>query len=89
VTRLDTFARVIRHSGEFGASGHCLIFTHDVLKVLNISYILLIWYVVRFDISSIDISFKVLSIKSETQFKLQMSTIVSLKVLLPFKKNSI
>ncbi len=24
VTRLDTFARVIRHSGEFGASGHCL-----------------------------------------------------------------
>ncbi len=25
VTRLDTFARVIRHSGEFGASGHCLI----------------------------------------------------------------
>jgi hypothetical protein len=24
VTRLDTFARVIRHFGEFGASGHCL-----------------------------------------------------------------
>ncbi len=24
VTRLDTFARVIRHSREFGASGHCL-----------------------------------------------------------------
>ena len=23
----DTFARVIRHFGEFGASGHCLIFT--------------------------------------------------------------
>ncbi len=25
VTRLDTFARVIRHSGKFGASGHCLL----------------------------------------------------------------
>jgi hypothetical protein len=25
VTRLDKFARVIRHFGEFGASGHCLI----------------------------------------------------------------
>jgi hypothetical protein len=24
VTRLDTFARVIRHFGKFGASGHCL-----------------------------------------------------------------
>jgi hypothetical protein len=24
VTRLATFARVIRHSREFGASGHCL-----------------------------------------------------------------
>ena len=24
VTRLDTFARVIRHFCEFGASGHCL-----------------------------------------------------------------
>jgi hypothetical protein len=27
VTRLNTFARVIRHFGEFGASGHCLLFT--------------------------------------------------------------
>ena len=26
VTRLATFARVIRHSREFGASGHCLVF---------------------------------------------------------------
>ncbi len=26
VTRLTTFARVIHHSREFGASGHCLIF---------------------------------------------------------------
>jgi hypothetical protein len=25
VTRLDTFVRVIRHFGKFGASGHCLI----------------------------------------------------------------
>jgi hypothetical protein len=25
VTRLATFARVIRHSREFGASGHCLV----------------------------------------------------------------
>ncbi len=25
VTRLDTFARVICHSREFGASGHCLV----------------------------------------------------------------
>jgi hypothetical protein len=24
VTRLDTFARVIRHFGKFGASGYCL-----------------------------------------------------------------
>jgi hypothetical protein len=28
VTRFDTFARVIRHFGEFGASGHCLLITH-------------------------------------------------------------
>jgi hypothetical protein len=28
VTRLDTFARVIRHFGEFGASGHCLVTIH-------------------------------------------------------------
>jgi hypothetical protein len=28
VTRLDTFARVIHHSREFGASGHCLVFLH-------------------------------------------------------------
>ena len=28
VTRLDTFARVIRHFHKFGASGHCLIRTH-------------------------------------------------------------
>jgi hypothetical protein len=27
VTRLDTFARVIRHFRKFGASGHCLIKT--------------------------------------------------------------
>ena len=27
VTRLDTFARVIRHFREFGASGHCLFFS--------------------------------------------------------------
>jgi hypothetical protein len=27
VTRLDTFARVTRESREFGASGHCLIFS--------------------------------------------------------------
>ncbi len=26
VTRLATFARVIRHSRKFGASGHCLVF---------------------------------------------------------------
>jgi hypothetical protein len=25
VTRFDTFAQVIRHSGKFGASGHCLV----------------------------------------------------------------
>jgi hypothetical protein len=25
VTRLDTFARVIHHFREFGASGHCLV----------------------------------------------------------------
>jgi hypothetical protein len=29
VTRLDTFARVIRHFGKFGASGHCL---NNILK---------------------------------------------------------
>jgi len=28
VTRLDTFARVIIHSSEFGASGHCLVIIH-------------------------------------------------------------
>ena len=27
-TRLATFARVIRHSCEFGASGHCLLLTY-------------------------------------------------------------
>ena len=30
VTRLDTFARVICHFGEFGASGHCLIILQAV-----------------------------------------------------------
>ncbi len=33
VTRLDTFARVIRHSGKFGASGHCLIMSPSYLNV--------------------------------------------------------
>jgi hypothetical protein len=33
VTRLDTFARVIRHFGEFGASGHCLKKTHWKARV--------------------------------------------------------
>jgi hypothetical protein len=32
VTRLDTFARVIRHFGEFGASGHCLGLTQKCTK---------------------------------------------------------
>jgi hypothetical protein len=27
----DTFVRVIRHFGEFGASGHCLIIIHFLL----------------------------------------------------------
>ncbi len=31
VTRLTTFARVIRHSREFGVSGHCLNSTHIYL----------------------------------------------------------
>jgi hypothetical protein len=31
VTRLNTFARVIRHFGEFGASGHCLGLTQFIL----------------------------------------------------------
>jgi hypothetical protein len=31
VTRLAAFARVIRHSREFGASGHCLNSTHIYL----------------------------------------------------------
>ena len=26
MTRLNTFSRVIHHSGKFGASGHCLDF---------------------------------------------------------------
>jgi hypothetical protein len=33
VTRLDTFARVIRQNGEFGASGHCLIETSVITFV--------------------------------------------------------
>ncbi len=37
VTRLDTFSQVICHSGEFGASGHCLIFIPIVLTVLFLS----------------------------------------------------
>ncbi len=37
VTRLDTFARVIRYSREFGASGHCLVFPIcSFFKVSNI-----------------------------------------------------
>ncbi len=32
VTRLDTFARVIRHFRKFGASGHCLICLQINLK---------------------------------------------------------
>jgi hypothetical protein len=35
VTRLATFAQVIRHSREFGASGHCL-----VLTFFSVRYIL-------------------------------------------------
>jgi hypothetical protein len=35
VTRLDTFARVIRHFGKFGASGHCLVFFN---KNQNVKY---------------------------------------------------
>jgi len=31
VTRLDTFARVIGHFGEFGASGHCLVIMPNCL----------------------------------------------------------
>ncbi len=34
VTRLDTFARVIRHSREFGASGHCLVFFQIFISFL-------------------------------------------------------
>jgi hypothetical protein len=37
VTRLDTFAQVIRHFREFGASGHCLFFTHLILIILLIT----------------------------------------------------
>jgi hypothetical protein len=34
VTRLATFARVIRHSREFGASGHCLVFSFFKVEYL-------------------------------------------------------
>jgi hypothetical protein len=33
VTRLDTFARVIRHFREFGASGHCLAIMQNKQKL--------------------------------------------------------
>ena len=29
----DTFARVIRHFREFGASGHCLVATHTLRNI--------------------------------------------------------
>ena len=32
VTRLDTFAQVIRHFREFGASGHCLVESQERRK---------------------------------------------------------
>jgi hypothetical protein len=35
VTRLATFARVIRHSREFGASGHCLIKIQEFLFIIR------------------------------------------------------
>ncbi len=35
VTRLDTFARVICHSREFGASGHCLLYSLISTIVVN------------------------------------------------------
>jgi hypothetical protein len=42
----DTFARVIRHFGEFGASGHCLAFLQPVtLRVLSV------YVIIRFKLS--------------------------------------
>ncbi len=38
VTRLDTFARVIRHSGEFGASDHCLDLLQNDIVTLTIIF---------------------------------------------------
>jgi hypothetical protein len=40
VTRLDTFARVMSESREFGASGHCLVylpFIENKIKKQNIT----------------------------------------------------
>ncbi len=39
VTRLDTFARVIRHFREFGASGHCLVFLQIFLLILYLVFL--------------------------------------------------
>ena len=44
VTCLDTFARVIRHFGEFGASGHCL-----VLHKMHFFTFLVLNFVFSFD----------------------------------------
>jgi hypothetical protein len=42
VTRLDTFARVIRYFGEFGASGHCTEGWHRSLaKIIELANFLL------------------------------------------------
>ncbi len=39
VTHLDTFARVMSESREFGASGHCLHLTHKNLFCLTCKYL--------------------------------------------------
>ncbi len=48
VSRLDTFARVICHFGEFGASGHCLSYFQTSIKGLPVR-----WYSVNLKTSTV------------------------------------
>ncbi len=77
VTRLDTFARVIRHSREFGASGHCLVFRLKKMKahtfcthtnIHSMFHCLLITYIAKLFLLCIGYSFFFLLLKHIISF---------------------
>jgi len=63
----DTFARVIRHFGEFGASGHCLV---NFLLDENTEWYEKHWYLIFIDFQRSEITIEI--------FKLTEATVLSL-----------